>query len=122
MYYCDPDTVIRQMHKNPDFADGFDPVPRHKFDKKDQQIFSDFMTGNWVWRKANKIAENPNNKGAMPIPVIAGSDKTTVSVGTGQNEYYPLYLSIRNIQNRVRRAHQNVLVPIAFLAIPKSGR
>ncbi|THG92699.1 hypothetical protein EW026_g8295 [Hermanssonia centrifuga] len=121
VYYRDPDAVICQMHKNPDFADGFNPVPRHEFDKKDQQVFSNFMTGNWAWRKVNKIAENPN-KGAMLVPVIAGSDKTTVSVGTGQNEYYPLYLSIGNIQNRVHRAHQNALVPIAFLAIPKSGR
>jgi Plavaka transposase len=34
-----------------------------------------------------------------------GSDKTTVSVGTGNNEYWPLYMSIGNINNNVRRAH-----------------
>ncbi|PSR74958.1 hypothetical protein PHLCEN_2v9424 [Hermanssonia centrifuga] len=117
-----PDAVIRQMLENPDFAHGFDPIPRREFDARDQQVFSDFMTGNWAWRKADKLAENPNNKGAMLVPVIAGSDKTTVSVGTGQNEYYPLYLSIGNITNSVRRAHRDGLIPIAFLAIPKTGR
>lgn len=55
----------------------------------------------------------------MFVPIILGSDKTTVSVATGQNEFYPLYLSIGNVQNHIRRAHKNALVLIAFLPIPK---
>jgi len=56
----------------------------------------------------------------MFAPIILGSDKTTVSVATGQNEYYPLYASIGNAQNHVWRAHRNALAIIGFLAIPKS--
>jgi hypothetical protein len=56
----------------------------------------------------------------MFIPIILGSDKTTVSVATGQNDYYPLYLSIGNVRNNVRRAHRNAVALIGFLAIPKS--
>lgn len=55
----------------------------------------------------------------MFVPIILGSDKTTVSVATGQNEYYPVYLSIGNIRNNVRRAHRNGVVLLGFLAIPK---
>ena len=55
----------------------------------------------------------------MFVPIILGSDKTTVSVATGQNEFYPLYLSIGNVQNHMRRAHKNALVVIGFLPIPK---
>lgn len=55
----------------------------------------------------------------MFVPIILGSDKTTVSVATGQNDYYPLYLSIGNVQNHMRRAHKNALVVIGFLPIPK---
>jgi len=58
--------------------------------------------------------------GSTFVPIILGSDKTTVSVATGQNEYYPLYASIGNIHNNVRRAHRNALALIGFLAIPKS--
>ena len=58
--------------------------------------------------------------GAMLVPIILGSDKTTVSVATGQNDYYPLYLSIGNVHNNTRHAHRNALVLVAFLAIPKS--
>ena len=56
----------------------------------------------------------------MFIPIILGSDKTTVSVGTGHTEYWPLYASIGNIHNSARRAHGSGLVLVAFLAIPKS--
>lgn len=56
----------------------------------------------------------------MFAPVILGSDKTTVSVGTGHTEFYPLYASLGNVHNNVRRAHRNAISLIAFLAIPKS--
>ena len=55
----------------------------------------------------------------MLVPVIVGSDKTTVSVGTGHNEYWPVYASIGNLFNNVRRAHRNGLVLVGFLSIPK---
>jgi hypothetical protein len=55
----------------------------------------------------------------MLCPIILGSDKTTVSVATGQNEFYPLYMSIGNITNTVRRSHKGSVVLIGFLAIPK---
>jgi hypothetical protein len=56
----------------------------------------------------------------MFCPVILGSDKTTVSVATGQNDFYPLYMSLGNVSNKIRRAHKNAVVVIGFLAMPKS--
>ena len=52
--------------------------------------------------------------------IILGSDKITVSVATGKNDYYMLYLSIGNICNNVYHAHCNGVVLIGFLAMPKS--
>lgn len=66
------------------------------------------------------IAKDKNTNGATFVPIILGSDKTTVSVATGQNEYYPLYMSIGNVHNNVRRAHRGALALVGFLAIPKS--
>ncbi|KAG2108190.1 uncharacterized protein F5147DRAFT_745795 [Suillus discolor] len=53
---------------------------------------------------------------------IIGSDKTTVSVATGQNDYYPLYLSIGNVHNNIWQAHCNTLALVGFLAIPKTEK
>ena len=58
----------------------------------------------------------------MFVPVILGSDKTTVSVATGQHVYHPVYLSVGNVHNCIRRAHKDALVLIAFLPIPKGNQ
>ena len=41
-------------------------------------------------------------------------------ISTTWGEYYPLYASVGNVQNHVRRAHRNAVAIIGFLAIPKS--
>jgi len=66
------------------------------------------------------IAADPSTHGAMFVPVIAGSDKTAVSVATGHQEYHPVYMSPGNLSNVARRAHGNAFLPVAFLPIPKS--
>jgi hypothetical protein len=67
------------------------------------------------------IVQDPATHGSTFVPIILGSDKTTVSVATGQNEYYPLYMSNGLVHNGVRRAHRNAVTLIGFLAIPKSA-
>ena len=56
----------------------------------------------------------------MLCPIILGSDKITVSVATGANQYYPLYMSLGPIFNNVHRVHRDAVALVAFLAIPKS--
>ena len=90
------------------------------------------MTGSWSWKHAvsnfnnyvscvstythyqDIIAEDPQTHGRLFVPIILGSDKTTVSVATGQNEYYPLYGSIGNVHNTVRHAHRGALGLVGF--------
>ena len=66
------------------------------------------------------IKDHPEAIGLFLVSIILGSDKTTVSVATGHTCYWPLYLSIGNIHNNVRRGHRNSVVLLGFLAIPKS--
>ncbi|KAF9000849.1 hypothetical protein BDQ17DRAFT_1391139 [Cyathus striatus] len=80
------------------------------------------MSGNWAWDQVNELAQDRKTHGAMFAPIILGSDKTTVSVETGQNEYYPLYASLGNVQNHVHRAHCDALTAIGFLALPKADK
>ncbi|KAF8808375.1 hypothetical protein BYT27DRAFT_7222884 [Phlegmacium glaucopus] len=112
--YADPAVVVQNMLDNPDFDGQFDYAPYVDLDKAGQRRWNEFMSGNFSWRHAVK--------GAMYCPIILGADKTTVLVATGHVEYHPLYLSIGNVHNTVRRAHRNAVVPIGFLAIPKSDR
>jgi hypothetical protein len=67
------------------------------------------------------MTTDPATHGSMFVPIILGSDKTTVSAATGQHAYHPIYLSVGNVHNRVRRAHKDALVLVAFLPIPKGN-
>ncbi|KAG1812062.1 uncharacterized protein BJ212DRAFT_1448197 [Suillus subaureus] len=82
--------------------------------------FHDFMSSDWCWKQADLIVQDPDTIGAMFIPIILGSDKMTVSVTTGHNQYWPVYMSIGNIHNNVQCTHCNGIVLLGFLAIPKT--
>ena len=120
VWYRDPRLLIHNLLANWDFNGEFDYIPFQEFDAQERQHWRDFMSGDWAWKEAYSIAQDPNTHGAMLVPLILGSNKTTVSVAMGQNEYYPLYLSIGNVRNNVYCAHHNALVLLGFLAIPKS--
>jgi hypothetical protein len=56
---------------------------------------------------------------AMYVQIIGGSDKTTTTVGTGSQEYHPVYVSNGILKNEARRAHGRGLTLVGFLPIPK---
>ena len=65
------------------------------------------------------ITEDPWMHGSVFIPVIGGSDKTTVSVTTRHQEYHPVYQSPGNFINMAQWVHGMGVMPVAFLPIPK---
>ncbi|KAJ7509292.1 hypothetical protein B0H11DRAFT_2427626 [Mycena galericulata] len=122
-----PDVIaglpISHLFSRHDFDGAFDPAPYVHLDSKGKRRWHDFMSANFGWRHSDKIyLDDPSTDGAMYTPLFFGSDKTTVSVATGDVEYHPLYISLGNLHNSMRRAHRNGVVPLAFLAIPKSDR
>ena len=66
------------------------------------------------------ILDHPDACGAMLVPIIAGSDKTTVSVATGHQEFHLLYIGAGNISNAMHRSHSVGMEPVTLLLIPKS--
>ncbi|KAG1766034.1 hypothetical protein EV702DRAFT_1182386 [Suillus placidus] len=123
VWFRDPCDVVRNMLANSEFAMEINLQPYRKFaTENDEHQWKDLMSGDWSWAHADKISENPDTHGSMFVPVILRSDKTTVSVATGQNDYYLLYASIGNVQNNVCRAHHGAVAVIGFLALPKSFR
>ncbi|KAH9849165.1 hypothetical protein C2E23DRAFT_737875, partial [Lenzites betulinus] len=114
-----PRRVLHTQVGNPDFAHDIDFAPKQVF-RGDEREYKDFMSGDWAWNEADVLAKEPENVDATFCPIILGSDKTTVSVATGQNEYYPLYLSNGLVHNSARRAQRNAVSLVAFLAVPKS--
>ncbi|KAG1874326.1 hypothetical protein F4604DRAFT_1880852 [Suillus subluteus] len=130
VWFRDPCAMAHNILANPAYKDEIDYVPFREYDALDDtRRWKDFMSRDWAWQQAvrlpyflDTISEIPETHGSSLVPIILGSDKTIVSVGTGNNEYYPLYASIGNVRNNVRRAHRDALVIIGFLAIPKTDK
>ncbi|KAH9014753.1 hypothetical protein EDB85DRAFT_2076425 [Lactarius pseudohatsudake] len=115
-------SVFEEQLASKEFEGKFEYTPYEEYDKKGSHIYSNLMSGNWAFREADTISQDKKTHGSMFVPIIAGSDKTTVSVATGHQEYHPVYVSLGNIVNTARRGHGNGVVPIAFLPIPKSTK
>ncbi|KAF8326760.1 hypothetical protein F5887DRAFT_899548 [Amanita rubescens] len=123
VWFRDPQEVLKAQLSNRDFANEMDFAAKKVFDAiTKQRRYQDFMSGEWAWEQSDILAQDEQNHGAVFCPIFLGSDKTTVSVATGQNEYYPLYMSNGLIYNTVRRGHRNGVSVIGFLAIPKTDR
>ena len=136
LWYRDPWKAIHNILVNPELVNSIDYIPYCEF-VNDKRRYCDFMSGDWAWDQCvskfheyrsmpvlifpqkDVISIDIDTHGVIFIPVILGSDKTTVSVATGQHEYHPIYLSIGNVHNHVRQAHKDALVLIGFLPIPK---
>ncbi|KDQ07376.1 hypothetical protein BOTBODRAFT_75993, partial [Botryobasidium botryosum FD-172 SS1] len=123
VWHRNPLLVLQNILANPDFKGKVDEAPFQEFSSEGKRQWRDFMSGNWSWRIADAIIKEcglESVDGASLASIILGSDKTTVSVGTGNTEFHPLYFSIGNTHIDLRRSHCGALLPIAFLAIPKS--
>ncbi|OCH89268.1 hypothetical protein OBBRIDRAFT_804840 [Obba rivulosa] len=123
IWYRDPRIVVQDMLANPEFKDEFDYTPLRQYVPRGenlQKCRKDFMSGDWAWDQVDDIMNEKDTYGRMFVPIIVGSDKTTVSITTGQHNYYPLYASIGNIHNNVHNAHRGAVALIGFLSIPKA--
>ncbi|KAI6162888.1 hypothetical protein EDD17DRAFT_1776423 [Pisolithus thermaeus] len=77
------------------------------FGEKGQCVWSDLMTGNWAWNQCNELSKDPDNHGAIFVPIIW---------------YYPLYISAGNVHNGMRHAHGEAVSLLGFLSIPKTDK
>ncbi|KAI0000684.1 hypothetical protein BJV74DRAFT_876933 [Russula compacta] len=114
--------VLHNQLATLDFCDKINYVLYCQFNGSGECVWSNLMSADWSWSQVDKIIEDATNEGAMFVPVVAGSDKMTVSVATGHQEYHPVYMSPGNLTNTARCAHGNSVLPVAFLPIPKKGK
>lgn len=129
-------SVFEAQLASKEFDGQFEYAPYEEYDEKGSRVYGNLMSGNWAFRQAvcasrlniyssdeslqDMISQDKSTHGSMFVPIIAGSDKTTVSIATGSQEYHPVYASLGNITNTAQRGHGNGVVPVAFLPIPKS--
>ena len=96
-YVRDVRSLIQMQLRCPAFRTEFTASPYRQFNCRGSRVFSNLMSADWSWKQCvsqfsiysnflltqktqNILAENPDNHGAMLVPVLGGSDKTTVFV------------------------------------------
>ncbi|KAG2050282.1 hypothetical protein BDR06DRAFT_984068 [Suillus hirtellus] len=102
VWFRDPHLLLHDMLGNPDFDGEMEYVPYWDYTAEDKRCFKNFFSGDWAWGQADLIAQNEANHGSTFMPLIIGSDKTTVSVATGHTEYHPLYISLAKIFEAIK--------------------
>ena len=141
VWFHDPVTLLENLLANPNFKDKFDYMPYQEYAADGSHQFCDLMLGDWCWQEAVLVLfiqsvsfslvrfyncseyhyqKHPEAISSFLVSTILGSNKTTISVASGHTCYRPLYLSIGNIHNNVCCGHQNGVILLGFLAIPKS--
>ncbi|KAJ7800738.1 hypothetical protein B0H14DRAFT_3784803 [Mycena olivaceomarginata] len=114
--------VLHHQLATTSFKDDVDMIPYRQYNHARKRVWSNLMSGDWAWKQADILAEDPNNLGCAFVAVVAGSDKTIVSVATGHQEYHPFYASPGILTGPARRAHGSAVLPVAFLVIPKTSK
>ncbi|KIK74815.1 hypothetical protein PAXRUDRAFT_37023 [Paxillus rubicundulus Ve08.2h10] len=102
LWLCNPVDCIRELMANPTFRDAVCFEPQQVFDNNEGKTrhYNEMWTANWWWEmqlSGQKFAGNCLPEGAAVVPVILASDKTSLSQFHGDQEVWPVYLTVGNI-------------------------
>ncbi|KAH7906891.1 hypothetical protein BJ138DRAFT_1137785 [Hygrophoropsis aurantiaca] len=118
LYWRDGLEVIEHLFCNPVFAQCIDLTPYREYERTprgNERVYGEFMSADHAWNIQSGL---PN--GHSFLGVIGASDKTPLTIGTGNKEMHPLLLSIANIHAGVRmKATSHAYALAAYLPIPK---
>ncbi|KIJ12243.1 hypothetical protein PAXINDRAFT_14867 [Paxillus involutus ATCC 200175] len=110
LWMRNPLDCIQELMANPTFADSVSFEPQRVFDDDEGRLrqYDEMWTGDWWWEMQGRLPP-----GAVVAPVILASDKTSLSQFCGDQEVWPVYLTLGNISKDVRcqpSMHASVLL------------
>ncbi|KAG1842818.1 hypothetical protein C8R48DRAFT_780930 [Suillus tomentosus] len=117
LYWRDPLECISAILNHPLFHDQLDFTPRKVYStvQKLCRVYTEWMTGDDAWNMQSLLPQ-----GATLLGTILSSDKTNISVLTGDRVAHPLLVSLANIRMNTRlKSSKNSFMLTALLPVPK---
>ena len=134
LWWRDPVSCVKELLGSRHLAPHLHFEPQKKFedDAGQERHIDEFHTGDYMWKlqvstfKQNKQHTDSRHKkdklpdGATVAPVIISSDKTHLSVMSGDSHAWPVYLTLGNISKSVRRKPtMRAQILLAYLPVTK---
>ncbi|KIJ55985.1 hypothetical protein M422DRAFT_150938 [Sphaerobolus stellatus SS14] len=117
IWYRNPVECIPELMGNPIFHKVMKYAPERLYADKEraEQIYNEMWTADWWWELQGKLPP-----GATIAPVILASDKTQLSVFSGDKQAWPVYISIGNIGKATRRqTSQRAMILLGYIPVTK---
>ncbi|KAE9384833.1 hypothetical protein BT96DRAFT_841644, partial [Gymnopus androsaceus JB14] len=118
LYYRDAIECLQHVMRNPLVQDSLSFTPLQIFNTaaKTMRVYESWLSGNRAWN----MQQDQIPPGAALIGTILSSDKTTISVITGNRVAHPLLISMANIDTEVRsKASNHLFNLLALIPIPR---
>ncbi|KAI0058308.1 hypothetical protein BV25DRAFT_1763953, partial [Artomyces pyxidatus] len=118
LFYCDSLKCLEFLFSNPVFDGHIDFQPTRLYTTAGHLVrkYSEWMTGDSAW-KTQMSTSLPD--GATLVGAVLSSDKTNLTLGTGNRVAHPLLLSFANLHMDVRmKASENAFLLLALRPCP----
>ncbi|QRV99715.1 hypothetical protein RhiJN_27734 [Ceratobasidium sp. AG-Ba] len=111
--------MIRYLLSDPRFIPHtrFAPERHYDSERRGNRVYDEMWSGQWWWRMQNILGRY-----ATVVPIILSSDKTKLTVFSGNQKAWPVYLTIGNISKDIRRCpSERATILIGFIPVSNLG-
>ncbi|EJD37744.1 hypothetical protein AURDEDRAFT_72956, partial [Auricularia subglabra TFB-10046 SS5] len=100
VFFRDVLACLRALWADPAFKDYMSYAPEKHYSDAARAIrlYTDIKTGDWWFEMQGKLPG-----GSTVVPIIISSDKTELTQFTGKATAYPIYMTVGNIADHIRR-------------------
>ncbi|THX68147.1 hypothetical protein D6D04_10664 [Aureobasidium pullulans] len=122
--YRDPMRAVRFFLGHAGFRDDLCYAPYRAWSDKEHTCrrYTDMPSGDWWWNMQETLNQEPETAGATIVPLIVASDKTKLTLQSGDLQAHAVYLSIGNLKAKARHSNERPgSILLALLPCIKEG-